>query len=54
MGLRPAAPFLGVTVAPVQSCRRWRSGRWRLWAVWMDGSVMAWELGRDMGEVVMV
>lgn len=54
VGLRPAAPFLGVAVAPVQSGRRWKSGRWRLWAVWMDGNVMAWELGREMGEVVMV
>lgn len=46
---RPAAPLLGIAAGPVQSGNRrgrWRCGRWRVWGVWMDGTVGAWQVGR--------
>lgn len=56
---RPAAALLGVAVSPVQERRRPRSGvvvggrRWRLMMVYMDGSVLSYELGREQ-EVVTI
>lgn len=56
---RPTAALLGVAVGPVQERRRGRCGgmgvwgrrRWRLMMVYMDGSVMSYELGREEGVV---
>lgn len=55
---RPAAALLGVAVSPVQERRRPRNGvgvwvrrRWRLMMVYMDGSVLSYELGREQGVV---
>lgn len=54
---RPTAALLGVAVGPVQERRRGRGGgvgvwgrrRWRLMMVYMDGSVVSYELGREEG-----
>lgn len=53
---RPTSALLGVAVGPVQERRRprgrgrmWGRRRWRLMMVYMDGSVLSYELGREAG-----
>lgn len=55
---RPSAALLGVAVSPVQERRgpkcsegMWGRKRWRLMMVYMDGSVLSYELGREQGMV---
>lgn len=57
---RPTAALLGIAVSPVQERRRprgrggvWGRRRWRLMMVYMDGSILSYELGREQEMVTM-
>lgn len=57
---RPTSALLGVAVGPVQERRTprgrgsvWGRRGWRLMMVYMDGSVLSYELGREDGVVTM-